>query len=345
MRRKMVFAIYADSYLFVFASALLQHSIGLNGSFRACDSAILICLVCYVTTKFIYLFLAEKAHIIRGTAKKRVRSRLYLFNSAGMLAVYLAVVILNFIFRIARLRNGECIIGMESFVMIPLMSFDTVVNVYLTIIFLIPLRKLYSYKNMPRSHANIRLRTVAFRTFCGAVCTLLSSIINLSALVSLHGEPGWVCLISCNCDILFSAAIIQWVTSKDNAGTSTASSASGAVNGRETFGHDFARPLTPGAAHSSATSTTVELSIIPLTQSSKHTATQSGAAANAGSVMVTTLIERESKPCGDGGDFQHLPMGVPSGRDYSAAEEGSANLRHDAQETYNSRVSITAGQL
>lgn len=46
-----VFAIYTDSYVFVFASAMLQHSIGVNSSLRTCDSAILICLVCYVTTK------------------------------------------------------------------------------------------------------------------------------------------------------------------------------------------------------------------------------------------------------------------------------------------------------
>lgn len=36
-------------------------------------------------------------HIIRGTPKKRIGSRLYMFNSLGMIAVYLAVVILNFV--------------------------------------------------------------------------------------------------------------------------------------------------------------------------------------------------------------------------------------------------------
>lgn len=37
--------------------------------------------------------------------------------------------------------------------------------------------ELYSYTNMARTRANIRLRMVAFRTFCGAVCTLVSSIV------------------------------------------------------------------------------------------------------------------------------------------------------------------------
>jgi hypothetical protein len=46
-----VFAIYFDSFLFVFATAVLQYAFGTNSSFSACESAILLCLVCYVTTK------------------------------------------------------------------------------------------------------------------------------------------------------------------------------------------------------------------------------------------------------------------------------------------------------
>ncbi|KAI6778768.1 uncharacterized protein J7T54_007420 [Emericellopsis cladophorae] len=150
-----------------------------------------------------------------------MRSRLYLFNSFGMISVYIVVVTMNFVFRITRMdHNGQCIIGMERLAMIPLITFDAVVNVYLTIIFLIPLKNLYSFKNMPRTASNLRLRTVAFRTFIGAVSTLLSSVTNLTVLMALNGQPGWVCLMLCNCDILFSAMVIQWVTSKDNAGTS-----------------------------------------------------------------------------------------------------------------------------
>ncbi|ATY64000.1 hypothetical protein A9K55_004050 [Cordyceps militaris] len=221
---KVVFAIYVDSYCFVFATAMLQHAFGVNRNLDVCRGAILLCLACYVTTKFIYLFLVEKAHVIRASTKLRLQSKLYIFNSFGMLGVYTVVVILNFIFRIARMEDGQCIIGMQSISMIPLISFDAVVNVYLTILFLIPLKNLYSFKNMPETHVNARLRTVAFRTFVGSCCTLLSSIVNLSVLMALNGEPGWVCLLCCNLDILFSAIVIQWVTSKDNAGTSISSS-------------------------------------------------------------------------------------------------------------------------
>ncbi len=46
-----VFAIYIDSFLFVFATGILQFGYGVDHSMSVCESAILLCLVCYVTTK------------------------------------------------------------------------------------------------------------------------------------------------------------------------------------------------------------------------------------------------------------------------------------------------------
>lgn len=46
-----VFLIYVDSYMFVIATAVLQQSVGVNASIVTCEGAILLCLVCYVTTK------------------------------------------------------------------------------------------------------------------------------------------------------------------------------------------------------------------------------------------------------------------------------------------------------
>lgn len=77
--------------------------------------------------------------------------------------------------------------------------------------------------------------------------------------MGLNGEPGWVCLMCCNCDstypvarsrscrlltgaVLFSAIVIQWVTSRDNASTSLHSSIR-ACNGNGNNG-PHARPAT-----------------------------------------------------------------------------------------------------
>ncbi|KAK4135580.1 hypothetical protein BT67DRAFT_376951, partial [Trichocladium antarcticum] len=197
----LVFAIYIDSSLFVLATAVLQFGFGVSYSAAACETAILLCLICYVTTKLIYMFMVEKAYIIRSSNKKtRLKSKLYLFNSFGMIGAYCIVVIPNFVFRIAKVEDGECIIGMQRPAMIPLIVFDLIVNIYLTSIFLKPLSNLYSYKNVEHAPGSRRLRSMAARTFIGAVCTLISSIINLSVLVGLNGEPGWVCLMCCNSD-------------------------------------------------------------------------------------------------------------------------------------------------
>ncbi|OTA06836.1 hypothetical protein A9Z42_0076310 [Trichoderma parareesei] len=305
---QVVFAIYADSYVFVVATAVLQHSLGVNSSYGICEAAIILCLVCYVTTKFIYLFLAEKAYIIRGATMPRLRSKLYLVNSLGMLTIYVAVVILNFVFRITDMENGECIIGMKTAAMVPLISFDTVINVYLTIMFLIPLKKLYSFNNMPRTRANIRLRMAAFRTFCGAVCTLVSSIVNLSVLMALNGEPGWVCLMCCNCDILFSAIVIQWVTSRDNAGTMSSNSSGEARRSRD-FGPGINRISTPSELHETPLSTLADTSLVPTRRRSPgtddvdpHDGGPSDAIADkvadkpSNAVLVTTTIKSETRP-------------------------------------------------
>lgn len=71
--------------------------------------------------------------------------------------------------------------------------------------------ELYSFKH----NANPALRTVAVRTFAGSCATLVSSVANLTVLAANHGEPGWICLMLCNLDILFSVLVLHWATSGD----------------------------------------------------------------------------------------------------------------------------------
>nr|CAB92699.2 hypothetical protein [Neurospora crassa] len=168
-----VFAIYADSFLFVFATAILQFGFGVDSSASICESAILLCLACYVTTKFI---------IRSGCKKLRIHSKLYLFNT-------IVVLVHN--------RNGE-------------ICHDSTHC-------LRPARQcLYAFNSSQQTRGNRRLKLVAMRTLIGCICTLTSSVVNLSVLMGLNGEPGWVCLMCCNSDILFSAIVIQWVTSRDS---------------------------------------------------------------------------------------------------------------------------------
>ncbi|CZR55834.1 uncharacterized protein PAC_05722 [Phialocephala subalpina] len=202
--------------VFIFATAILEHGFGLNSSQGICSSAIWLCLICYMSTKvLIYYFLVEKAYIIRRVQTPRLKSKLYCFNCFGMLLPYCVVVVLNFVYRLAYFKpDGTCMIGMEERAMMPLIIFDAIVNLYLTLLFVLPLRTLYSYKKSPNS----LLRTVALRSFIGSLATLTSSVVNLTVLMVLKGEAAWICLMCCNADILFSVLVLHWVTSKDSNG-------------------------------------------------------------------------------------------------------------------------------
>ncbi|GAB7340097.1 hypothetical protein MBLNU457_6585t3 [Dothideomycetes sp. NU457] len=122
---------------------------------------------------------------------------------------------------------------MERKALLPLIVFDVIVNVYLTALFLLPLRSLYSFKK--REGGSNTLRRMAFRTFIGACATLISSIVNLTVLTALHGEPGWICLMLCNADILFSVLVLHWVTTFDQKNQNSESARTRPIGGTGTF--------------------------------------------------------------------------------------------------------------
>ncbi|KAF3925665.1 hypothetical protein ABW21_db0208773 [Orbilia brochopaga] len=213
LARWLVLGVYLDSWLFVFSSTVLNSAFGLRSSITACNAGILLCLICYLTTKIIYFFLVEKVYIIRSKHKgPRRKDKMYLFNTIGMLFPYFIVIILTFIFRISELStDGECYIGLKLVANIPLLVFDVVINVYLTSLFLIPLFGVCAF-----DQASQKVRNMAKRTFWGSAATLLSTVANLTTLVVLRGhEPGWVCFACCNADVVFSAIVLHWVTSTD----------------------------------------------------------------------------------------------------------------------------------
>ncbi|KAI0900837.1 hypothetical protein F4806DRAFT_491725 [Annulohypoxylon nitens] len=220
----LIFTLYIDSWSFVFATGIINYGVGIDSNEGVCSAAILSYLFCYITTKLIYMFLVEKAFMIRDGPKRRLESKLYLFNSFGMLTVYGIMSILNFVYRDARLEKGRCIIGIGRQGLIPFIALNVVVLAYLTIVFLNPFRGIPAFQSISNVPASPRLRNVAIRTFLGALCTTTSTVINLVVLMVLDSEPGWVFLTCCNADILFSALIIQWVTRHDPYNTDSRTS-------------------------------------------------------------------------------------------------------------------------
>ncbi|KAJ4420361.1 hypothetical protein N0V85_000623 [Neurospora sp. IMI 360204] len=175
----MVFAIYADSFLFVFATAILQFGFGVDTSASICESAILLCLACYVTTKFI---------IRSGSKKLRIHSKLYLFNTIVVLGAYCVVVVLNFVYRITKIEHKQCIIGMERYAMIPLIVYDLLVNL----------------------SADSRKQKTEAGGHADPYWLYLHTYQQRCQPISAHGSEWRAGMV------LFSAIVIQWVTSRDS---------------------------------------------------------------------------------------------------------------------------------
>ncbi|KAK6222613.1 hypothetical protein LQW54_000793 [Pestalotiopsis sp. IQ-011] len=73
---------------------------------------------------------------------------------------------------------------------------------------------------MDKTSGNEKLRDLVKRTFIGAVTSTFTCVLNITIMMALNGEPGWICLLSCNLDLLADTIIVQYVTSRDNSGTS-----------------------------------------------------------------------------------------------------------------------------
>ncbi|KAL1638181.1 hypothetical protein SLS58_008921 [Diplodia intermedia] len=203
---------YSSSFLFVFIAAVYRDA-GINSSDTLCSGAILICLILYMLSKLcIYLFLVERAYIVRGSNKPRMKNPLYLFNTFGMLLPFIAIFILNIYYKSSYInKDGVCMIGVDKLALILLISFDVTVNAYLTALFLIPIHRRYSSSEDKPT----MLKNVGLRAFIGSLLTLVATTGNLLVRVMLDGEPGWVCFMSCNLDVLFAVCVVHWVTKTD----------------------------------------------------------------------------------------------------------------------------------
>jgi len=66
-----------------------------------------------------------------------------------MLAPYCAIIVLNFVYRVAYFdTSGMCIIGMEVKSVMPLIVADAGINFYLTMLFVLPLRGTFLEKSV-----------------------------------------------------------------------------------------------------------------------------------------------------------------------------------------------------
>ncbi|KAK1245373.1 hypothetical protein MKX08_005002 [Trichoderma sp. CBMAI-0020] len=142
-----------------------------------------------------------------------------------------------------------------------------------------------------------------------------------------NGEPGWICLMSCNCDILFSVIVIQWVTSKDNAGTASVNSSGEPKRSRD-LGSGANRISTPSEFQETLSSTLVDIPLVPTKRRSRdgdrddpyERDTPDDDAAKmiknpSNAVTVTTTIKREVGPNPNHFPGLHIESSTTCGRE------------------------------
>ncbi|PIL35837.1 hypothetical protein GSI_01497 [Ganoderma sinense ZZ0214-1] len=204
----------ADSWAFIFTIAILVHGLGMELSITVCIMGILSCIIFYGTSKiFIYLLLAEKVYAVwaTGPVKGRLHCKVYLACMA-FISSYVGVVVVMIFERIAVSdERGTCYIGLRRVSSVLLLSYDVVVNVLLTSLFVWPLL---------RKKLTPALRQIAIRNLWAAGVSLSTSSVNTIVLTLMNGRQlAWVCLASCGIDVVINAMALTWVTSDFSSAT------------------------------------------------------------------------------------------------------------------------------
>ncbi|KAI8079156.1 hypothetical protein BDF21DRAFT_419557 [Thamnidium elegans] len=225
--RWLILALYLLSWSFSTLSMILVTTN--NRNFTSCFLSIMVCDIFYSGTKIaIYAWLIEKVYVVSSIRTTRWKSKAYRFHLV-LMTPYIAIFTLMMVFHIAEIDDsGICIIGLQSIASLPLLIYDFLINLYMTIFFIRPLLKLGSGAKKIDWKAS-RLNEVALRTLVASVVCLIASFANVFSLVMFDGrERGLVCLTCCTVDVTINVTTIHWVTShspnkrvKDNMEYST----------------------------------------------------------------------------------------------------------------------------
>jgi len=225
-------AVYIWGICFIISVATLQFGYGVSSQ-RVCVASIMLCLVFYVVDKAImYLFLIERAHVVRWRQYARRSDRWYLVNMAIFTLGFGTIAVLSFVFPVAEFSavDGKCRIGLHFKITLPLLIYDVIINVYLTCHFLYFARphnaedtigklrhilgQCWGFRSSAKDSTNENrafhtkanvssprrdhLRNLAKRTLNGMCIMLVATIVNASILFHMSGqEQEWMCFMFC----------------------------------------------------------------------------------------------------------------------------------------------------
>lgn len=149
--RALVYFLYFLGIAFVTSAATLESGLDLS-TLGSCRAAIYICLLFYVGSKVVMqIFLVERAHAIRYKLKRRMDDYVWLVGILIVLFGFGSIAIVAFISPIADIArsDGKCRIGLPLKVTIPLLTYDILINVAMTFVFVALLRPLLRFRTPP----------------------------------------------------------------------------------------------------------------------------------------------------------------------------------------------------
>ncbi|PVF91913.1 hypothetical protein CPB86DRAFT_802455 [Serendipita vermifera] len=159
LNRICALAIFLDSWVFVYWGGLVATGIGMSKSPRICLTGIYLCISFYGSSKVLtYIFLADRVYLVwsANNPVSRRNSKIWILCGVVLLG-YVVCFVLMIIAKIAYIRSdGNCVIGLEGAASIPLLVYDSFLNIFLTTLFAWPLLR--------RKLSNPKLRALAKRT-------------------------------------------------------------------------------------------------------------------------------------------------------------------------------------
>ncbi|KAL3423741.1 hypothetical protein PVAG01_05488 [Phlyctema vagabunda] len=237
----LMLAIYIIGLASCMCSLILFYGYGTEDQ-SACHLAIITCLTFYLGQKLpIYIFLVERAHIVRAVTRTRLQDCYYV---GGLLVVILGfgtLTVILFVWRTWSYDHAQkiCRIGFSIQVAIALLVFDILFNLALTVLFVYFLRS-YLTKGLlkafvPRGVADLMVSKIARislrpreisivvpqtalirvirNTIFGCIAMCLTGIPNVIILIVLDSqEDTWLCYTFCTIDVTWAVLVIHWLT-------------------------------------------------------------------------------------------------------------------------------------
>ena len=230
--RALVLLIYLVGVSFVISAAILQLGLGMD-SLTRCKTAIYLCLVFYVGGKvIIYIFLVERAHAIRASHYDRLQDRIWIAGMLIVLSGFGTIAVFAFLEPTYELSqvDGICRIGLPFRITLPLLIYDILMNLVMTVTFFVLLRPfmrngmpsfapVWTKREVRRVRRWLKMNTssidpaegaldsrgilerLPWKSFLACIAILVSTVTNLSLLLYLRGrEQGWLCFTVCACD-------------------------------------------------------------------------------------------------------------------------------------------------